>query len=190
MDKSHMGTKLSKIKTRLHAAESVLKKCEEKLEQVDSVKKDKFSDEEMSRLAKIAAEGLDLNCIDELRSMKLAPPPVVELVARCVCTLASGDDMGDLEHRAAEAAKEIARKKKNAAVISKGQPPPKQPNLSLEKRKLLTWEESQKVLARSNFKEKIANFDGRMLLDNDDVAPYIAALEAEEAGGAQEETAP
>ena len=103
MDKSN---RMSKMKARLQAAEGVLKKCEEKLQQVEKVKREKFSQEEMEALAKEAAEGLDLTSIDELRSMKMAPPPVVELVARCVCTLASGDDLGDAEHRASMAAKE------------------------------------------------------------------------------------
>ena len=173
MDKS---TRMSKVKSRLQAAEGVLKKCEEKLEQVEKVKTDKFSDDEMAASAKVAAEGLDLNLVaDELRSMKLAPPPVVELVARCVCTLASGDDMGDLDVRAAEVARDNARKKKNVTLVAKGQAPPK-PTVPLqEKKKLLTWEDSQKVLARANFKERIANYDGRMLLDNEDIVSEVKA---------------
>ena len=154
----------------------MLKKCEEKLEQAERVKIEKFSDTEMAANARVAAEGLDLNVVvDELRSMKLAPPAVVEIVARCVCTLASGDDMGDHEHRAAEAAKENARKKKNAQAVAKGQPPPKPlvGTMVSEKRKLLTWEESQKVLARANFKERISDFDGRLLLDNDDLVNEV-----------------
>jgi len=167
---------MSKNRSRLQAAEAVLKKCEEKLEQAERVKIEKFSDTEMAANARVAAEGLDLNVVvDELRSMKLAPPAVVEIIARCVCTLASGDDMGDHEHRAAEAAKENARKKKNAQAVAKGQPPPKPlvGTMVSEKRKLLSWEESQKVLARANFKERISDFDGRLLLDNDDLVNEV-----------------
>lgn len=171
MDKS---TRMSKIKSRLHAAEGVLKKCEERLEQVDKIKRERFSDQEMQLHAKEAAEGLDLTSLDELRSMKLAPPPVVELVARCVCTLATGDDLGDAEDRAARAAAEATQQKKSKQAKSKGDPLPYR-GAQLEKKRLLTWEESQRVLARANFKERIANFDGRSLLDNDDLVSEVKA---------------
>ena len=36
-----------------------------------------------------------------------------------------------------------------------------------------SWEESQRVLSRSNFKDKIANFDGRQLLENDDLVSEV-----------------
>lgn len=168
MDKS---SRLSKIRARLLAAEQALAKSEAAFESATDLRGKRFGDEEMMQNAKAAAEGLNLACLDELRSMKMQPPPVVEIVARCVCTLASGDDLGDAEYRAAQKAKEAANAKKVAAAIARGETPPKirEP----ERRRLLSWEESQRVLSRSNFKDKIANFDGRVLLDNEDLVAEV-----------------
>ena len=168
MDKA---TRLSKVKARVSHAQEVLKKAEKVLGDAEKARDDRFGNVEMEKSAKLAAEGLNLASLDELRSMKMQPPPVVEIVARCVCTLASGDDLGDAEYRAKEKAREAAAKKAAAIAISKGLPPPK-PRETV-RRRLLSWEESQRVLARSNFKEKIANFDGRLLLDNDDIVAEV-----------------
>ena len=65
----------------------------------------------------------------------------------------------------------MAAEKAAQIAISKGLPPPKPP--VTVRRRLLSWEESQRVLSRSNFKDKIANFDGRLLLDNDDLVAEV-----------------
>ena len=82
MDKS---SRLSKIRARLLAAEQALAKSEAAFESATDLRGKRFGDEEMMQNAKAAAEGLNLACLDELRSMKMQPPPVVEIVARCVC---------------------------------------------------------------------------------------------------------
>ena len=143
MDKS---SRMSKIKARLTHAQDVLKKQEGVLEAVEKKRDENFGDTEMLALAKKAAEGLNLGSLDELRSMKMQPPPVVEIVARCVCTLASGDDLGDAEYRAKEKAAKVAAEKAAQIAISKGLPPPKPP--VTVRRRLLSWEESQRVLSR------------------------------------------
>jgi hypothetical protein len=170
MDKS---SRLSKSRGRLQASEQTLAKCELALEAADNTRDHRFGDEEMMQNAKAAAEGLNMACLDELRSMKMQPPPLVEIVSRCVCTLATGDDLGDAEYRAKMKAKEAANAKKVAAALAKGEAPPK--FREHEKRSLLSWEESQRVLSRANFKDKIANFDGRVLLDNDDLVADVRA---------------
>ena len=168
MDKS---SRLSKIKARLTHAQDILKKAEGVLEAVESKRDENFGDAEMLKHAKKAAEGLNLGSLDELRAMKMQPPPVVEIIARCVCTLASGDDLGDAEYRAKEKAAKAAAEKAAQIAISKGIAPPKPP--VMVRRRLLSWEESCRVLARSNFKDKIAHFDGRLLLDNDDLVAEV-----------------
>ena len=170
MDKS---TRMGKTKSRLSHSQDVLKKAEAALSSAERTRNERFGDAEMRQNAKEAAEGLNLASLDELRSMKLQPPPVVEIVARCVCTLASGDDLGDAEYRAKEkAVREEAAKKAAAATAAKGQPKPK-PREATARRRLLGWEDSQRVLSRANFKERIANFDGRVLLDNDDLVAEV-----------------
>lgn len=180
MDKS---TRFSKMRARVQAAEAVLQKCEKALEVADQKRHEQFGDAEMLQNAKAAAEGLNLAGLDELRSMKMKPPPVVEIVARCVCTLASGDDVSDAESRSRDKVKQRAKEEamrraaaaaqKNLPMSARGQPSPK-PSEPL-RRRLLTWEDSQRVLARANFKDKIANFDGRTLLENDDLVEQVRA---------------
>merc|ERR1719197_635732 len=120
MDKS---SRMSKMRSRLNHAQEVLKKADSVLEGVQQTKNEQFGDTQMTTMAKQTAEGLNLATIDELRSMKMQPPPVVEIVVRCICTLASGDDLGDAEFRANEKAREAAEKKAAALAIAKGLPP-------------------------------------------------------------------
>lgn len=169
MDKS---TRMSKIKARLNATQDIMKKAEGAMLNAEKVRDERFGDAEMLQNAREAAEGLNLASLDELRSMKMQPPPLVEIVARCVCTLASGDDLGDAEYRAKEKAREAAAKKAVEIAKAKGLPPPK--TRETIRRRLLTWEEAQRVLARANFKDKIAHFDGRQLLENDDLVAEVA----------------
>ena len=162
MDKS---ARTGKAKSRVGRSQDVLKKAEAALSAAESKRNERFGDAEMQQNAKEAAEGLNLASLDELRSMKIDPPPVVEIVARCVCMLASGDEFGDVEYRAKEKAV-----REEAAKKAKGQPKPKQPTT---RRQLLGWADSKRVLSRANFKERIANFDGRVLLENDDLVAEV-----------------
>ena len=86
MDKS---TRMSKIKGKLTQVQDQLKKAETVLANAERVRDERFGVAEMQQSAREAAEGLNLSAIDEMRSMKMQPPPVVEIVARCVCTLAA-----------------------------------------------------------------------------------------------------
>lgn len=65
-----------------------------------------FSAEMMKYRSNHASVGLTFGNVDELRALKFEPPPIVQLVMRCVCTLVSGDIVGDAEAlEAAEAAR-------------------------------------------------------------------------------------
>ena len=75
MDKA---TRLSKVKARVSHAQEVLKKAEKVLGDAEKARDDRFGNVEMEKSAKLAAEGLNLASLDELRSMKMQPPPVVE----------------------------------------------------------------------------------------------------------------
>ena len=82
---------------RLSNAEAVLRRREDDRERALLAREDRFSDMTMKKEAATAARGLNLSNLDELRSLKFAPPPIVQLVARCVATLISGDEIGDAE---------------------------------------------------------------------------------------------
>ena len=72
------------------------------VEKAEVERNERFSRETMRKEAKQAADGLNFGNIDELRSLKQAPPPIAQLVARCVSTLIAGDDIGDDEAFQAE----------------------------------------------------------------------------------------
>ena len=82
---------------RLANAEAVLSRKLAVVEQAELERNVRFSKAMMKKEANQAAGGLNFSNIDELRSLKAAPPPIVELVARCVSTLVAGDDVGDAE---------------------------------------------------------------------------------------------
>ena len=82
---------------RLANAEATLRRRVSTRERAELERNERFSKETMRKEASQAAEGLNFSNIDELRSLKLAPPPIAQLVARCVSTLIAGDDIGDME---------------------------------------------------------------------------------------------
>ena len=75
-------------------AESVLRRRNHQAEQAELERAERFSNATMKKEANDAAAGLNFANIDELRSLKFDPPPIAELVARCVCTLVSADEVG------------------------------------------------------------------------------------------------
>ena len=76
-----------------------------------------FSVRSMKYIANTAAVGLSLGNLDELRAMKFTPPPIVQLVVRCVCTLVSGDDIGDAEAQEAAALARRPRSARGAGAV-------------------------------------------------------------------------
>ena len=80
---------------RIAHAQSLLQRRQAAVEQAELDRNVRFSKQTMKREASQAAEGLNFSNIGELRSLKFSPPPIVELVARCVSTLIAGDDIGD-----------------------------------------------------------------------------------------------
>ena len=88
---------IRQARARLANAEAVVRRRKEALAQAELERNERFSREAMQAGAAKAAEGLNLANIDELRSLKVAPPPIAQLVMRCVSTLISGDDIGDAE---------------------------------------------------------------------------------------------
>ena len=82
---------------RLEAAEKILRTKETKYEKALDERDERFSKDSMKHEATKAAEGLNFSNLDELRSLKFAPPPIAQLVARCVSTLIAGDDIGGAE---------------------------------------------------------------------------------------------
>lgn len=89
---------------RLAAAESVVRAKEAKYEKAKRERDLRFSKGSMKQDAAKAVEGLNFSNLDELRSLKFAPPPIAQLVARCVATLVIGDEFGDHEAYDAEEA--------------------------------------------------------------------------------------
>ena len=79
---------------RLANAQAVLKRRIQAVEQAEHERNVRFSKAIMKKEANQAADGLNISNIDELRKIQRAPPPIVELVARCVSTLISGDNIG------------------------------------------------------------------------------------------------
>ena len=82
---------------RLANSQSALRRRQAEREQAVLAREQRFSDETMKKEGQEAAKGLSFANIDELRSLKIAPPQLVQLVSRCCCTLISGDDIGDAE---------------------------------------------------------------------------------------------
>lgn len=81
--------------TRLANAEAVLRRRQEDCNRAVRAKEERFSGSTMKLEAAKAIKGLKVSNLDELRSLKDAPNPIVELVARCVATLISSDEVGD-----------------------------------------------------------------------------------------------
>ena len=82
---------------RLANAKATLRRREAALEQAELDRDVRFSKDTMMKEARKAAEGLNFGNIGELRALKFAPPPIAQLVMRCVATLIVGNDFGDFE---------------------------------------------------------------------------------------------
>ena len=240
--------------TRLTAAEAALRRCEADRDRIHRERDDRFSDEMMLHEAGQAAEGLCFSNLDELRSLKFAPPSIVHLVVRCVSTLVSGDCIGDAEameasERGPSSARGTPRQPHSARSSSptssaRGrqdatsdrlsipkQPDsargrlyePRQPNSArgqgatekspplsaresrsirgrheaaerqqaakgaserrpavresdarrTAKGELMTWDDTQKMLLRPDFKFRLMHLNGRALLDNQDLIDNV-----------------
>ena len=124
----------------------------------------------------------------ELRSLKFMPPPIVQLVIRCVCTLISGDDIGDAEAlelaemkrrpssargfrdegvvRAAHTVEgriAAAREKLAATRSGKELAVRKSDTKRVKSTALLPWKEALQCMARPDFKWRLMNLNGKAL---------------------------
>ena len=75
-------------------AHATLKQKMEERMLAEQRRDDMFSKESMKFFGNLASNGLNFSNLGELRSLKVSPPPLVQLVTRCVCTLIMGDDIG------------------------------------------------------------------------------------------------
>ena len=163
------------------------------------MKERRFSKVSMQYLANKVVVGLKFGNLDELRSLRFRPPPLVELVVRCVCTLISADDIGDAEALEAAARKleamearrplsarggggggggtprqahtmqgrvEAAREKLARLNSCKDESVRRSVARRGKQREILSWKDSVQMLARSDFKWRLMNLNGKALLDN------------------------
>ena len=77
---------------KVTAAEAALRQRHVERDAAVRVREERFSVRSMRLLSNTAAIGLKLSNLDEFRSLKYEPPPLVQLAVRCVCTLVSADD--------------------------------------------------------------------------------------------------
>ena len=112
-----------KAHEKLTAAEVSLRKRHYERDTAVRVREERFSVRSMRLLSNTAAIGLNLSNLDEFRSLKFAPPPLVQLAVRCVCTLVSGDDTPLTDAEAAQVrALEQAALKAEARRLDKTRP--------------------------------------------------------------------
>ena len=131
---------------RTASANETLNRRMADLDRAVAERNERFGRQAMQRDARKAAEGLNLSDLDELQSLKVAPPPIAQLVSRCVCTLISGDDIGDaeaLDEKALESARSSSSSKppenmtlreRQAAASERLSSPRKSPRVPLSAR--------------------------------------------------------
>ena len=181
---------------KLAKAEAALRKHVEAREDAKRLRMEQFSRESMKAVSNTAAKGLSFSIMDELRSLSVfSPPPIVELVTRCVCTLVSGDDIGDAEAleatdsgggtvkrahsvqgRAAAAREKLANSASSTAS-TRARDPVRSSDVRRGKSKsgeLLSWKASLELLARPDFKWRLMNLNGMTLLDNTELVDTVA----------------
>ena len=93
-------TNAGEMRVFLKAAHDRLKKAEaamqRRIAQRESAQQERdeyFGQEAAEQRGQQIAVGLSFKALDELRTLRLDPPPIVRLVMRCVATLVFGDDV-------------------------------------------------------------------------------------------------
>ena len=194
-------------------AHATLKQKMEERMLAEQRRDDMFSKESMKFFGNLASNGLNFSNLGELRSLKVSPPPLVQLVTRCVCTLIMGDDIGQAE------ANELAEMKRRAHLRRVGTGSntvrgahtvqsrldaarakldavrqSSRAKLDAERAKalflnipqvshasprrtrgneLISWKESLTILARTDFKWRLMNLNGKSLLNNTELVDVV-----------------
>lgn len=108
---------------KVTAAEAALRQRHVERDAAVRVREERFSVRSMRLLSNTAAIGLKLSNLDEFRSLKYEPPPLVQLAVRCVCTLVSADDTPLTDAETAQIrALELAALKAEERRIAKTRP--------------------------------------------------------------------
>ena len=103
-----------------------------------------------ARAAADAVRDLSKGDVDEIRALKIAPPPIVQLIVCCVCTLLGADE---------------AKRRSWAGTVS---------TAALKRQGgLASWEEAQKMLAKADFKPVLLAYDPAVLLTQTDAIDAV-----------------
>ena len=188
---------------RLANAEAILKRRVEARDHAIRARLTKFGAEMMKGEAKERNTGLNFGNLDEFRSLRYSPPPLVQLVVRCVASLICCDDIGDVE--ALETASQASLSTSNSSIargthgVTHRRPATASARMAAAQERLqqaaaasfqvaavrrsdvpratagelLDWEESLRLLRRSDFKWRLLRLNATSLLDNQELVAVV-----------------